>query len=222
LILTIKDENLEIFKEKLSKEINKIAPATMLSHGIQEAYEKGKKEALSQKGITLLGESNIKNTKAEARPTIASVDAKTFMENPKLHEEIFGPYSLLVECEDLKELSLVIDCLEGQLTATVMGEEIEMIKYKKVISSLENRCGRILFNGVPTGVEVCHSMQHGGPFPAATDSRFTSVGTGAIRRFVRPVCFQDCPNSLLPNELKDENPLKILRIVNEKYTRESL
>ncbi|WP_044414718.1 aldehyde dehydrogenase (NADP(+)) [Halarcobacter anaerophilus] len=222
LILAIKDENLEIFKEKLSEEINKIAPATMLSHGIQEAYEKGKKEALSQKGITLLGESNIKNTKAEGRPTIASIDAKTFMENPKLHEEIFGPYSLLVECEDLKELSLVIDCLEGQLTATVMGEETEMIKYKKVIFSLENRCGRILFNGVPTGVEVCHSMQHGGPFPAATDSRFTSVGTGAIRRFVRPVCFQDCPNSLLPNELKDENPLKILRIVNEKYTRESL
>lgn len=222
LILLIKDKNLESFKENLAEEISKISPSAMLSQDIQEAYEKGREEALLQKGIKLLGESSIKNTKAEGRPTVATIDAKTFIGNPKLHEEIFGPYSLLVECDNVEELNEVINSLEGQLTATVMGDEEEMLAYKKEIFSLENRCGRILFNGVPTGVEVCHSMQHGGPFPAATDSRFTSVGTGAIRRFVRPVCFQDCPNSLLPLELKDENPLGILRIVNDVHTRAAL
>lgn len=110
--------------------------------------------------------------------------------------------------------------LERQLTATVMGEEKEMNSYKEQIFALEEKCERILFNGMPTGVELCRFMQHGGSFPAATDSRFTSVGIGAIRRFVRPVCFQDCPRALLPDELKDENPLGILRIVNDEYTRE--
>ncbi|RXJ98813.1 aldehyde dehydrogenase (NADP(+)) [Arcobacter sp. CECT 8986] len=222
LILLVKDENSEAFKTELSKSIENIVPATMLSSSIQEAYSTGTKEALSQDNITLLGQSKVENTKAEGRPTVACVSANTFIENPKFHEEIFGPYSLVVECENIDELDLVISSLDGQLTSTVMGEEADMQKFKKQIFSLENRCGRILFNGVPTGVEVCHSMQHGGPFPAATDPRFTSVGTGAIRRFVRPVCFQDCPNSLLPDELKDENPLGILRITNDKYTRDSL
>ena len=103
-----------------------------------------------------------------------------------------------------------------------MGDENKMDSYKEQIFALENKCGRILFNGVPIGVEVFHSMQHRGPLPTATDSGFTSVETGAIKRFVRPVCFQDCPSSLLPDELKDENPLGILSIVNDKYTKEAL
>ena len=103
-----------------------------------------------------------------------------------------------------------------------MGEDHEMDEFSTFIYALENKAGRILFNSVPTGVEVCHSMQHGGPFPAATDARFTSVGTGAIKRFVRPVCFQDCPVSLLPLELRDENELKILRMVDDSYSNESL
>ena len=103
-----------------------------------------------------------------------------------------------------------------------MSEDEEMNEYSDHIYALENKVGRILFNGVPTGVEVCASMQHGGPFPAATDSRFTSVGTGAIKRFVRPVCFQDCPKSLLPLELQDKNELNIMRIVNDSNTRDSL
>lgn len=222
LILALKDNKLEEFKKDLGEAIKLSSPSTMLSSSIQEAFETNKNEAISQDGIELLGESNTENTKSEGRPTVASVDALKFIANPKLQEEVFGPYSLIVECNDISELNEVISSLEGQLTVTVMGEESEMSSYKEQIFALENKCGRILFNGVPTGVEVCASMQHGGPFPAATDSRFTSVGTGAIKRFVRPVCYQDCPSSLLPDELKDENPLGILRIVNDEYSKNSL
>lgn len=222
LILCLKDEKLEVFKSDLAKEIKNINPSTMLSSNIQEAYEENKKEALEQKGINLLAQSENENTQSEGRPTVAFVDASIFVQNPTLHEEVFGPYSLIVECKNQNELSQVISSLKGQLTATIMGNVQDMKVFKNEILALEEKCGRILFNGVPTGVEVCHSMQHGGPFPAATDSRFTSVGTGAIRRFVRPVCYQDCPEFLLPEELKNENSLGILRIVNDEYTKRSL
>lgn len=222
LIIALKDEKLEEFKNDLASEISKMKPQTMLSKSIQEAYETNKNEAIKQYGVTVIAEAIEDNMASEGKPIVANVEAKTFISNSKLQEEVFGPYSLVVECENVDELNEVINSLDGQLTATVMGEESEMSAYKEQIFALENRCGRILFNGVPTGVEVCQSMQHGGPFPAATDSRFTSVGTGSIRRFVRPVCFQDCPSSLLPEELKDENPLGILRIVNDEYTKRKL
>lgn len=222
LIIALKDEKLEMFKKDLANEISKVKPAEMLSKSIQEAYETNKEEAIKQHGISVIAQAFEDNLPSEGKPVVASVEALTFISNPKLQEEVFGPYSLLVECNNIIELNEVIACLEGQLTATVMGEEAEMSSFKEQIFALENKCGRILFNGVPTGVEVCASMQHGGPFPAATDSRFTSVGTGAIKRFVRPVCFQDCPSSLLPLELQDENPLGILRIVNDEYSKSSL
>lgn len=222
LIIALKDERLEAFKKDLNDEISKVKPTVMLSKGIQKAYETNKNEAIKQEGITVIAEALENNLDSEGKAVVTSVEARVFINNPKLQEEVFGPYSLLVECENINDLNNVIETLDGQLTATIMGREDEMPSYLEQILSLENKCGRILFNGVPTGVEVCTSMQHGGPFPAATDSRFTSVGTGAIKRFVRPVCFQDCPSFLLPEELKDENPLGIFRIINNKYTRSSI
>lgn len=222
LILCLENEKLQDFKHDLASEIKNIIPATMLSQNIQKSYEKNRAKILAEKGIKLLAQSDSENGKSEGRPTVASVDAIEFIKNPTLHEEVFGPFSLMVECSNKEELNRAIHSLSGQLTATVMGEAEEIEDFKNEIFALEDRCGRILFNGVPTGVEVCHSMQHGGPFPAATDSRFTSVGTGAIRRFVRPVCYQDCPEMLLPEELRDKNSLGILRIVNNEYTRRSL
>jgi len=222
LIIAVKSPELEEFKKDLASEIVGSKPAAMLSRGIQEAYETNKEEAIKQHGIKVIAQALEENTIAQGRPVVASVDAKEFIQNNKLQEEVFGPYSLLVECDDIQQLDMVISCLDGQLTATVMGEDDEIVKYSNLIFNLENKCGRLLFNGVPTGVEVCHSMQHGGPFPAATDSRFTSVGTGAIKRFVRPVCFQDCPSVILPDELKDENPLNILRVVNGEHSKSSL
>lgn len=222
LIIALKDEKLETFKKDLAEEISKVKPQAMLSKSIQEAYETNKDEAIKQHGITVIAEAFEDNLASEGKPVVASVAACEFINNPKLQEEVFGPYSLIVECDDVDQLDEVIASLDGQLTATVMGEDTEVESFKEQIFALENKCGRILFNGVPTGVEVCASMQHGGPFPAATDSRFTSVGTGAIKRFVRPVCFQDCPSVLLPLELKDENPLNILRVVHDEYTRNVL
>ena len=222
LIIALKDEKLEVFKKDLAQEIEKVKPATMLSSSIAKAYKENKDKAIAQHGTTVIAQALEDGMISEGKAIVASVAGSEFIKNPTLQEEVFGPYSLLVECENKEELMNVITSLEGQLTATVMGEDHEMDEFSTFIYALENKAGRILFNSVPTGVEVCHSMQHGGPFPAATDARFTSVGTGAIKRFVRPVCFQDCPVSLLPLELRDENELKILRMVDDSYSNESL
>ena len=222
LILAVKGAKLEEFKSDLKKEIEASSPAIMLSKSIQEAYEENKNEAIKQDGISIIAQATQENTASQGRAVFASVDAEVFIKNDKLQEEVFGPYCLLVECKDIEELNEAISSLDGQLTATVMGSNSEIAEHINLISNLENKCGRILFNGIPTGVEVCHSMQHGGPFPAATDSRFTSVGTGAIKRFVRPVCFQDCPSAILPQELQDENPLNIFRILNGEHTKNSV
>jgi NADP-dependent aldehyde dehydrogenase len=135
---------------------------------------------------------------------------------------VFGPYSLVVQCETIEELTTVISKLEGQLTGTVLSEENEASNFTKLISTLQNRVGRIIYNGVPTGVEVCPSMVHGGPYPSSTDSRFTAVGIHSIKRWVRPFSYQDWPNNLLPDALKNENPLGISRWVNNQQTNSKI
>ena len=123
---------------------------------------------------------------------------------------------MVVQCEDSHQLEEIINNLEGQLTGTFIATDNEAKSYEKVIDALQNRVGRIIYNGVPTGVEVCAAMVHGGPYPASTDSRFTAVGINAIKRWVRPFSYQDWPNHLLPDELKNENPLEISRLINGK------
>ena len=151
---------------------------------------------------------------------IAKVSALEFISNKKLREEIFGPWSLIVVADDVAQLEQAVQSLEGQLTATVMAEREELPQYSTLLDTLTAITGRVILNGVPTGVEVCAAMQHGGPFPATSDSRFTSVGTGAIYRFVRPVAWQDWEDSLLPPELQVSNPLNIWRQVNNNWTKE--
>jgi alpha-ketoglutaric semialdehyde dehydrogenase len=150
---------------------------------------------------------------------VASVAAETFLQNPTLSEEVFGPFSLIVKCKDINELHQVITKSHGQLTSTIIGDEAEISKHKVLINMLIEKAGRLIINGVPTGVEVCPAQMHGGPYPATTDSRFTAVGTDAIKRFVRPVAFQNFPESLLPSELKTENPLGIWRLVNGEFKK---
>jgi len=137
-----------------------------------------------------------------------------FLADEKLQEEVFGPVSLLVSCKNIDEVTTVLNSLHGQLTGTIHGTESELADHSELLQMLSTKVGRIVFNGFPTGVEVCHAMVHGGPFPASTDSRFTSVGTAAIKRFVRPVCYQNLPPSLLPDALKNNNPLKLTRMIN--------
>ena len=222
LIIGIKGEAMDGFITKLGYEIEKLEPTCMLHPNIHEGYEKGKQELSSQPKTM-----EVASYKGEVAPNFAgqkilTVAAKDFLDNPVLHKEVFGPFSIVVQCRDKGELVTVIQHLEGQLTGTILGTETEIKTSGEIVDALVNRVGRIIFNGVPTGVEVCPSMMHGGPFPSTTDSRFTSVGTSAIRRWVRPVAFQNWPEELLPDALKANNPLKIMRQVNGEHTKQAL
>jgi 2,5-dioxopentanoate dehydrogenase len=221
LLLAIKSDTLTQFISALANEIVKIEPTCMLHPNIIGAYESNKSKMVSQKGLTIVSdfENNVKTN--FARQAITTVDGETFLENTHLHQEVFGPFSMVVQCEDTNQLELIISKLEGQLTGTLIADD-EATNYPKLISALQNRVGRIIYNGVPTGVEVCPSMVHGGPYPASTDSRFTAVGINSIKRWVRPFSYQDWPNELLPDELKNENPLDISRLVNNKQTQNKI
>lgn len=222
LLIGIRNDNLESFIVHLSEAINKLKPASMLTKGIAQSYSVNLKHALEQKGVKLESSAEDEINETQSRPSLASTSGQNFLSNPKLHEEIFGPYSLIVKCEDEDELRDVVKSLEGQLTATIISEEDELKKYSPVINLLSEKVGRLIYNGVPTGVEVCSSMHHGGPYPASTDVKFTSVGTSAIKRFVRPISFQDFPDELLPDELKSNNPLNIWRLVNNNFTKDPI
>jgi NADP-dependent aldehyde dehydrogenase len=222
LILGIKGENLTAFIQNLSDEIVKIEPSCMLHPNIVSAYEKNKKEAISQPQLKVTADFNREVQANFAKQTVTTVEGSTFLKNPTLHHEVFGPYSIVVQCESAAQLEHIILNLEGQLTGTLIADGNEATRYAGVISALQNRVGRIIYNGVPTGVEVCPSMNHGGPYPASTDSRFTAVGIHSIKRWVRPFSYQDWPNELLPAELKNENHLGILRSVDGKLTSKKI
>jgi 2,5-dioxopentanoate dehydrogenase len=219
LIIAIENDALKKFFQKLSEEIQKTMAGTMLHQGIADNYAKRSSETLVQKGISVEAKSSAEAKLNQAAPLIASVPASEFLKNPSLAEEVFGPFSLVVKCKDLAELHTVVSHLHGQLTSSIFGSEEEIQKHQSLLNILTEKAGRLIINGVPTGVEVCPSMQHGGPFPSTTDSRFTSVGTDAIKRFVRPVAFQNFPNTLLPEELKDGNPLGIWRLFNNEWRK---
>ena len=222
IILGIKGEHLTKFMVKLSEEIIKIDPSCMLHPNIAQAFHNGRSQAIEQNDLQVVAEyrNEVKNN--FARQTLTNVSGDTFLKNPTLHQEVFGPYSLIVECDNTEQLEEIVSKLEGQLTGTVIADNGEVSHYSQVISALQNRVGRIIYNGVPTGVEVCPSMTHGGPYPASTDSRFTAVGIHSIKRWVRAFSYQDWPDSLLPDELKNENPLGISRLVDGKQTLEKL
>ena len=214
LLLGIKGEGLTTFTNTLAEEIVKIEPSCMLHPNIMGAYENNKSKALEQPELNVLADYNLEAQSNYAKQAVSKVSGESFLANPILHNEVFGPFSLVVECENESQLEAVINQLEGQLTGTIIANDTELVNSSNIASALQNRVGRIIFNGVPTGVEVCPSMLHGGPYPASTDSRFTAVGVDSIKRWVRPFSFQSWPNGLLPDELKNENPLGISRLVN--------
>jgi len=222
LLLGFKGGRLNTFISSLANEIINIEPSCMLHPNIIGAFENNKKNAFSQEGIEKIVDLETKVLPNFARQAITTVDGDTFLKNPTLHQEVFGPFSMVVQCDNEEQLELIISKLEGQLTGTIIADNNETDRYSKVIDALQNRVGRIIFNGVPTGVDVCPSMVHGGPYPASTDSRFTAVGIHSIKRWVRPFSFQDWPDYLLPDELKNDNPLGISRLVNNKETKEPI
>ena len=219
LIIGIEGDTLQSFMHDLGKAIQQMAPSAMLHSGIVNAFKEKKGLALLQEDVHLVAESETEVKENEGLPTIATASAQTFLKNPVLHQEVFGPYSIVIRCRDMNEMTAVARLLEGQLSCTLMANENEITQNNELIEAIKDICGRFIINNVPTGVEVCLSMQHGGPFPATTDCRFSSVGADGIKRFARPIAFQNWSNVLLPDELKEENPLGIWRTVNNELER---
>jgi 2,5-dioxopentanoate dehydrogenase len=219
IIIAVDNDDLAAFTKQLSEEIKGMQPSPMLHPGIYKNYVEKKATALSQADVEQVAVAEKDAALNEGSATIATTTAAAFIENPILQQEVFGPYSLIVRCTDLAEMLQVAQQLQGQLTATIMGSENDLIHNEALVEAVKNICGRFIINNVPTGVEVCLSMHHGGPYPSTTDSRFTSVGADGIKRFARPIAFQNWPNSLLPDELKNENPLNIWRTINNEPSK---
>lgn len=222
LLLAIKGEGLNEFLQTLSDEIKKIVPQPMLHEGIYKAWQRNVNTLLEQQEAELLVQSAQEAAAIAPLPVIAKVPAQAFIANPVFREEVFGPFSLVVECASKAELIEVLAQVKGQLTTTLMATEEDLTAHQDILEAQQSLAGRIIINSVPTGVEVCAAMVHGGPYPATTDARFTSVGSSAIQRWVRPLCYQGFPDALLPDALKNANPLKIWRTVNNQLTNAAL
>ncbi|MCG8785593.1 aldehyde dehydrogenase (NADP(+)) [Tenacibaculum finnmarkense] len=203
LLLTIAGADTDAFVKDLAEKTVAIAPQCMLHPNIKDGFVSNAEVVSSQPGVQVVGQITETVEANFAASTICAVSGAEFLANPKMHTEVFGPFSLVVKAKDQAELLDVIDHLDGQLTGTVLAEKEDFDALPAVADALQAKVGRIIFNGVPTGVEVCESMTHGGPYPASSDSRFTAVGLGAIKRWVRPFSFQDWPTELLPTELRN-------------------
>ncbi|WP_298344227.1 aldehyde dehydrogenase (NADP(+)) [uncultured Algibacter sp.] len=202
LLLTIASEKTEQFVNDLADKTVAIEAQCMLHPNIKAGFLENGAKVSSQNGAETVAKIESDVAPNYAPSQIVSVSGKDFLENPKIQQEVFGPFSLVVKAKDEVELINIINGLEGQLTGTIIAEEDEYAQLHDIVDALEDRVGRLIFNGVPTGVEVCPSMQHGGPYPASTDSRFTAVGTNSIKRWVRPISYQSFPKELLPEAIK--------------------
>ena len=207
------------FRSAVGESLKKINPGHMLTAGISHAYREGINKLGSQPGVQIMARGGSSTETAGGIPHLFQVSSKDFNKNELLEKEVFGPSTLAVTSENKEDIIRIAEKIGGNLTATLYATEEDLKEYDELVSVLERKAGRLIINGFPTGVEVCHSMIHGGPFPATTDSRSTSVGTTAIYRFTRPVSYQNFPDHLLPDELKKENPLKIMRLVNGNFER---
>ena len=216
IVLHDKGEAGDKFKTTYAKLMGQSTAAPMLHSGIREAYGAGVSSLADRPQVEVLKDSGNDRGPGgcDALTAVFAAEAEAFLSDEALSEEIFGPSTLLLACDGMEQMLEVARNLEGQLTATIFGAEEEIAEAEELIAILETKAGRLLFNQFPTGVEVCHSIVHGGPYPATSDGRSTSVGTGAILRFARPVCYQGFPNDRLPAELRDDNPLDIHRLID--------
>jgi len=204
LILALENERLDGFVSGLAEGLNKREDQVMLHPNIASNYENNRRLLSSQDGVIQL-------THEDIQANLLVCSGRDFLKNPNLHTEVFGPSSLVVRCATRDELNMVIKDLEGQLTGTILAGDLDLIDYSDTVAALQGRVGRIIFNGVPTGVAVSPSMVHGGPYPASSDARFTAVGIESIKRWIRPFSYQNWPSELLPDALQDDNPLGIIR-----------
>jgi len=212
LVVVLDGPQRQAFIDAAAKALEKKGAQTMLTAGIASAYRDGVSKRAGVEGVTRVAQGASTDAQHSALPELFATTKSQFLAAPPLEDEIFGPTSLIVTCANIDEMIELAEHLEGQLTATLQMERDDVELARKLLPTLERKAGRILANGFPTGVEVAHAMVHGGPFPATSDPRSTSVGTLAIERFLRPVCYQDLPAELLPQAVRDDNPLNLWRL----------
>jgi alpha-ketoglutaric semialdehyde dehydrogenase len=221
VVVTIDDDS--SFVSQLAALMHATPSGTMLNQRISSSYRSAISERMARPQVNsrAMQTQEIGNVEksCQSGASLFETDAKSWLADRTLHDEIFGPSTLLVRARAREEVLDIARSLEGNLTATIHGSEEDLREFSDLIAILETKVGRIIFNGFPTGVEVCQAIVHGGPYPATSDGRSTSVGGRAILRFTRAVCFQDFPESVLPDELKMSNPLGIWRLVDGRYTK---
>ncbi len=224
VIAAIAGPGLDPFLAKLSSLMTAEPPGTLLHKGIFQSYEKGVSDLSAVSGArrTAASSAVADREKIQVQAALFETDVATFLQERRLREEVFGPATVVVRCGSPADLEKVARSMEGHLTATVHGTPQDLQDYAGLVSLLETKVGRLVFNGFPTGVDVNPSMTHGGPYPATTDPHFTSVGTAAIYRWARPVSWQNFPDDALPPELRNQNPRKLWRLVDGKPTQEDL
>jgi NADP-dependent aldehyde dehydrogenase len=215
-------EGEEPFLEALAAALAATPPEPMLHARIREHYEAALLAARQLDGVELAARAPLTpdGAKTAGRSALLVTGVEQFLRHQSLGQEIFGPVTVAVRGASRRNCERIARGLRGHLTATVHGEEDDLLEFGDLLSLLRQRVGRVIVNGFPTGVEVAPAMQHGGPYPATTDSRSTSVGTAALQRFARPVCFQNMPDALLPAELRRANPLGVWRWVGGTYSKE--
>lgn len=218
LVFVPESEATPSFVSQFKAQIGATASSPLLTEGIQNSYNdaSGKRET---EVVDFFAKDANDLPGFSVNPSVFETTAIDFLNTPYLNEEIFGPTTLLITTQSKEDLLEIARSLEGQLTASIHGTEEDLLEYADLVRILETKVGRLIFNGFSTGVEVCPSMVHGGPYPATSDSRSTAVGSRAITRFARLVCFQNFPNLALPDELKEANPLDLWRMVDGKFEK---
>ena len=221
LVIGLKGDLFETFCQQLAAAMGEKEPCVMLTAAILASYREGIERLSGHPALQLLSGGD--RPEGRARPALFRADASLLREaSHLLEDEIFGPVTILVALESMDEVLALLPTLRGHLAASLFAGQNELAGCLPLIRALEGRVGRVILNDYPTGVEVCDAMMHGGPYPASSDSRATSVGTLAIDRFLRPVCYQGYPDSLLPPVLQNANPLGILRLVNGEWSRDAI
>lgn len=221
VLIAVKGDGLEEFKKHAIEAIKEKPSGMMLHEGIAQHYDAATSVMSTHAAIEIIGRGK-EGEAHSGQAMLALTSASDFQKNTDICGEVFGPFGMIVECESDAELLTVAKGMTGQLTITILGKEDELQAYADLVAIAGDKCGRLIFNNFPTGVEVCMGMHHGGPFPATTDSRFTSVGPDAIKRFLRPVTYQNWPDSALPDELKNSNPMQLFRTVNGDITKKPI
>ena len=224
LVFAVKGAATDTLVSTLAKLVEAAPCGTMLTSDIRESFEANRQKVASAGGVSALAAATATAEPAltQASPSVAQTTAQQFMASPELATEAFGPFTLVVVADSVDEMTACASAMEGQLTASLHGTEQDLAGAGALLDAAEQIAGRVIINGYPTGVEVCPSMNHGGPYPATTDVRYTSVGTAAMLRFARPVCYQGFADAMLPAELQNANPRKIQRLVNGELTREEV